>query len=219
MKKSLQPFLILFLFLSFLLGPLSFTAFSQYGVYSARLNWVDKNLLKPDETSQRLEELIKNNKKMAALRNELINKGYQPQTESKNFLGTEDIFLNENKERVIIKVYVQDYIKPESDNTAALASVSISVGSDSFIYPFYIIATEGNFKKGREYSVDDDLEIYKENRWLSCVRNYFQQRCVASNICILYTRSETWASYLLNIAYTSRRTFALGSAFCIALIQ
>jgi|GEM_PF-2333142 len=219
MKKFPYPFFTLIVLFSLLFGPFLSVSFSQYAEHSARLKLVKNRLLKPDETLKKLNKLIKNDKKLAALKNILENQGFQPQKEVKNLLGTEDIFLNKNKEKVTIKIYLQDYLKPGSEDTAALAWVSVSVGKTPVVYPFYLVAPKGNFKKGIEYSVDDNFELYKENRWLSCIKEYFKQKCIASNICILYTRSQSWAPYLLNVVYTCRHCFALSSAFCIGLIQ
>lgn len=219
MKKFLYLFFTLVFLFALLFGPFHSVSFSQYAEHSARLKLAKNRFLTPDETLKRLNQLTKKDKKLSVLKNVLENNGFHPQKEAKNLLGTEDIFLNKNREKVIIEVYLQDYLKPGSEDTAALAWVSVSVGKNPVVYPFYLIAPKGNFEKGIEYSVDDDFELYKENRWQSCIKEYFKQKCIASNICILYTRSQSWAPYLLNIAYTCRHCFALSSAFCIGFIQ
>jgi len=176
---------------------------------------LSEKVLRPDEVLKKLDGLRGTDKNLQILGRDLEEKGYRPQKESKNLFGIESTYSNDQQEKVVITLYIQDYMKENSGDLAGLCRLSLSEGKTEEVYSFYLIAPEGDFQKAMEFSVDKDMKISERNGWWSCYKNYSKQRCIASKICIIYTRSRTWAPYIANVALTCQHCFILGSLYCM----
>lgn len=90
--------------------------------------------------------------------------------------------------------------KPNSQDQAAIATVTATAGSHTEVYDMLLEAPNGDFAKAREFEVNERDQLVAANSWWTAARSCAIGKCGSVCIGALVACSGTWAAYLLCVA-------------------
>lgn len=182
---------------------------------AVELKPIKSKILKAKYLSPVFAKLYKADKEIIDLGDDLKKKGFQVQKGIKNFWGIQETFSKDGK-TVTYSVYIQDYTKPNSKDTAAIGQVRVIAGDRSEMYSFSLEAPDGDFDKAIEYRIDKKLGISKANSWWSCVKRRLlgSTATCAGSLLTCAPAAATWAGYLACVAASCGFAYAKVTACC-----
>jgi hypothetical protein len=119
---------------------------------------------------QRMENSVKRHKGLKALSDKLSELGFKPEKADKDFYGESAEFEKDQK-TFTAEIVVQNYLKPGSKDVAALGTVKFGSPEREEQYHFYLVAPNGDFKRMKEYTVDNAARVLETHSWWTCFRN------------------------------------------------
>lgn len=93
----------------------------------------------------------------------------------------------------------REFEKPDSQDSAAVVTVTLTAGQSTEEYNMLLVASAGNFAQAREFTMEND-QLVRANSWWTAVRDCLINKCGASCVGSLVTCSGTWSAYLLCLA-------------------
>ena len=89
--------------------------------------------------------------------------------------------------------------KPNSQDQAAVATVTVTAGQNTKQYELLLEAPGGDFAKAREFKVEND-RVVPANSWWTAARTCVVSGCTSVCVGSLVACTGTWAAYLLCVA-------------------
>ena len=121
-------------------------------------------------------------KKIKAAHNYLKERGYEAKTGAGATLGKKETLRGKNEQgqdvEVVQTMKVQDYVKKNSKDSAAVAEVEISSQGQKRTYTFILEAQGGDINKVKEMKVSEEGKVQAANSFWSCV--YRRCPCMAN---------------------------------------
>lgn len=211
-KKTLIFSLICLLFLSFT----GSAGFSQSEKEPEIV--VEKSvILQAPEVEKIVTETSKTNKPYSLLKSDLTKQGFTPVKTTPAYLGRIDQFKVKDKSYKH-EVYVQDFVKKGSKDTAGLCRIVISSGNDREEYSFYLVAKDGDLKNILEFRVNPQGQIIKANSWWSCTKDRVKEKCASACLTAFITcipfNAGSLAGYIACVISSCAQCVIKASACC-----
>jgi hypothetical protein len=89
--------------------------------------------------------------------------------------------------------------KPNSQDQAAIATVTVTAGQNTEQYDLLLEAPGGNFAQAQEFKVEND-QVVPAQSWWTAARSCVTRSCTSVCVGSLVTCSGTWAAYLICVA-------------------
>jgi hypothetical protein len=89
--------------------------------------------------------------------------------------------------------------KGDSEDQAAVATVTMTAGQNTEEYDLMLEARGGNFAQAREFKVEHD-RVVPTNSWWTAARSCVSSTCGSVCVASLVSCTGTWAGYLLCVA-------------------
>lgn len=149
--------------------------------------------------------------KLKKLEDEAKKRGFKPSTGPKSSLALRHKFRAEKPvkppqgehgtpvQELQFDISLRAFEKANSDDQAAVATVTVTAGQNSDQYDLLLEAPAGNMAKAREFKVEGD-KIVPANSWWSAARSCVTSKCGSVCVGSLITCSGSWAAYLLCVA-------------------
>jgi hypothetical protein len=185
---------------------------------------IAQQILSKDTLIQKFKDLGNESRSVQLLDGELRKLQFTPATEAESYWGQSITYqrtVGGSQEHLLFSVYVQDYVKRNSKDAAALGQVTLAHSTgETTTYSFYLLAPEGNVENAQEYAVANN-EVKIQHSWWTCVKGQLKTAagtCVnALASCALGSSiagNFKWAVYLGCVAGACALAFVKAAACC-----
>jgi hypothetical protein len=186
---------------------------------AATVQQVGQQEISKDVVINRFKQIGQESREIGLLDSKLRSLQFLPATAEKNYWGrtaTYQRIVEGIPEHLIQGIYVQDYVKQNSKDTAGLAQVTLTSSSGTTqTYSFYLVAPGGDFKKLQEYAVTNGA-VTLQHSWWTCVECQLPKvggECaVAAATCAV--TAETVVGYLACVGVSCGGSLLAAGACC-----
>lgn len=164
-------------------------------------------LLDLPETSKRIDERINKKGKLQKLEAEAQRRGFKPLKGPKGELGIRQKFRSrkpvqppadvksEPVQDLEFQITLRTLTKEKSQDQAAIATLTITAGTNSEEYDLLLEAPSGNFAQASEFMMEGD-QVVLAHSWWSAVRSCLISKCGSVCVGALFACGGTWVAYL-----------------------
>lgn len=122
------------------------------------------------ESTEWMQRSIRRNQELMLLADKLSQLGFKPEWSERDLYG-ERVDFEKHLRTFGAGIVVQNHSKPCSNDVAALGAVWFASNERTNQYNFCLIATNGDLKRVKEFTVNSTGDVAETRSWWTCLRS------------------------------------------------